>query len=264
MTRRRKLALMRAGIYLVTLAVAGYVLLQVDWEALQSGFFEWDVAKDLFPEIVTQGAKNTLIYTALGYSGGLLLGLLLAVMRLSTIRAYRWFAAVYIEVMRGLPLLLTLLVIGFGLPLAFDVRLQEVFHTVYAPGAVALALVAGAYIAETIRAGIQAVPRGQMEAARSLGMRYTRAMVTIIIPQALRIVVPPLTNELVLLVKDTSLISVLGVTFANKETLRFARDAVNDHANATPLVVAGIIYLVITIPLTQLAAALERRSRLAR
>jgi polar amino acid transport system permease protein len=263
MTRRRKLALIRVGVYAVTIAVTVLVLAQVDWERLREGFFDWDVATQLFPEVVTQGAKNTLIYTAFGYSGGLVLGLVLAVMRLSTIRAYRWFAAVYIEVLRGLPLLLTLLVIGFGIPLAFRLRLDDIAG-IYAPGSVALALVAGAYIAETIRAGIEAVPRGQMEAARSLGMRYSRAMITIVIPQAFRIVVPPLTNELVLLVKDTSLISVLGVTFANKETLRFARDVVNERADATPLVVAGLIYLAITIPLTRLAGVLERRSRLAR
>jgi len=124
--------------------------------------------------------------------------------------------------------------------------------------------VASAYIAENIRAGIEAVPRGQMEAARSLGMGYGRAMVTIVIPQAFRIIIPPLTNELVLLLKDTSLISVLGVTEATREITRFARDGVIDSANATPFIAAGVVYLAITIPLTQVAAMIERRARAAR
>ena len=114
------------------------------------------------------------------------------------------------------------------------------------------------------RAGIEAVPRGQMEAARSLGMSYTRAMATIIIPQAFRIIVPPLTNEFVLLIKDTSLISVLGVTASTLDLARFGRNGVNDTANATPLVVAGLVYLALTIPLTQLAAWMERRSKAGR
>jgi polar amino acid transport system permease protein len=118
-------------------------------------------------------------------------------------------------------------------------------------------------MAETIRAGIEAVPKGQMEAARSLGMTYSRAMITIIIPQALRIIVPPLTNEFVLLIKDTSLISVLGVTAGTRDLARFGRDGVNHTANATPLIVAGLVYLAMTIPLTQLVAWMERREKAA-
>ena len=133
----------------------------------------------------------------------------------------------------------------------------------YLQGAVPLALVASAYMAETIRAGIEAVPKGQMEAARSLGMSYSRAMITIIIPQALRIIVPPLTNEFVLLIKDTSLISVLGVTAGTRDLARFGRDGVNSTANATPLIVAGLVYLAMTVPLTQLVAWMERREKAA-
>ena len=123
---------------------------------------------------------------------------------------------------------------------------------------------AGAYLAETIRAGIQAVPKGQVEAARSLGLSHTATMRSVVIPQAFRVVIPPLTNELVLLLKDTSLLSVLGVTIADKELTKFGRDAANQGFNGTPLIIAGIMYLVITVPLTRLVAVLERRNARAR
>ena len=219
--------------------------------------FRWDIVKEQFPRILTQGAKNTIIYTVIGFALGLTLGLAFALMRLSKVRAYRWFAATYIEVFRGIPLLVTLLILGFGIPIATGWQ----WPNPWMQGAVPLALVSAAYMAETVRAGIEAVPKGQMEAARSLGMSYARAMTTIIIPQALRIIVPPLTNEFVLLIKDTSLISVLGVTDATKDLARFGRDGVNHSANATPLIVAGLVYLVMTLPLTQLVAWMERRAK---
>lgn len=231
----------------------------VDWNRLQDAMFRWELVKDQFPGILTTAARNTLIFTILGFAGGLLLGLLLALMRLSKARAYRYFAATYIEVFRGIPLVVTLLILGFGIPIAF----KWSWPNPYLRGAVPLALVAGAYMAETIRAGIEAVPKGQMEAARSLGMSYSRAMATIVIPQALRIIVPPLTNELVLLIKDTSLISILGVTEGTIDLARYGRNGVFDTANSTPLIVAGLVYMVMTIPLTQLVAYMERRAKAA-
>ncbi|MCK9486712.1 MAG: amino acid ABC transporter permease [Dehalococcoidia bacterium] len=206
--------------------------------------------------MVTQAARNTLVFTAFGFTGGLALGLLVALMRLSTIRPYRWAATVYVDLIRGLPALLVLIFIAFGLPIALGIRIPGT----YGRGAVALAIVASAYIAEVIRAGIEAVPRGQMEAARSLGMSRGQAMRRIVLPQAFRLIIPPMTNELVLLLKDTALISVIGVTEATKELTRFGRDGVNANANATPLVVAGLVYLALTIPMTRLAAYLERRA----
>lgn len=259
-SRRRRIRIVRWAVYGATVALVVWVAALVDWARLQRAMFQPRLVAEQFPEIVTQAARNTLIFTFWGFSLGLAGGLVLALMRLSSVRPYRWFASVYIEVFRGLPALLTILIVGFGLPIALGVRVPFT----YGPGSVALGIVAAAYIAETVRAGIEAVPRGQMEAARSLGMTHTQAMTRIILPQAFRIIIPPLTNELVLLVKDTSLISVLGVTAATKELTRFGRDGVIDHANATPLVTAGLMYLVLTVPLTRLAALLERRSRRAR
>jgi polar amino acid transport system permease protein len=259
LSKRQRAMYMRYALYTASIAVLIAVALFVDWGRLGTAMFQWDIVKTQFPDILTGAAKNTLVFTVLGFTGGLSFGLLFALMRLSTIKPYRWFAATYIEIFRGIPLLVTLLILGFGIPIATGWR----WPSPYLQGAIPLSLVASAYMAETIRAGIEAVPKGQMEAARSLGMSHVRAMTTIIIPQALRIIVPPLTNEFVLLIKDTSLISVLGVTAATKDLARFGRDGVNQTANATPLIVAGLVYLAMTLPLTQLVAWMERRTKAA-
>jgi polar amino acid transport system permease protein len=215
---------------------------------------------DQFPEIVTRAARNTLIFTSLSFVIGFSLAVLLAMMRLSSLRPYRWFAATWIEVFRGMPALITIITVGFALPIALGFRVPGV----YGPGSVSLGIVYSAYMAETIRAGIEAVPRGQAEAARSLGMTPTRAMASIVLPQAFRIVVPPLTNEVVALIKDTSLLYVLGTTASTIEVTKFARDSVNRTFNITPLVAAALVYLAITIPMTRGVALLERRNRRAR
>lgn len=259
LTKRQKARALRYTVYALSVAVVVAVALFVDWGRLSHAMFQWELVTQQFPDILTSAARNTLVFTVFGFSGGLAIGLLMALMRLSSVRPYRWFAASYIEVFRGIPLVVTLLILGFGLPIAFQWR----WPNPYLQGAVPLALVAGAYMAETIRAGIEAVPKGQMEAARSLGMSYPRAMATIVIPQALRIIIPPLTNELVLLIKDTSLISVLGVTDQTIDLARFGREGVMSSANATPLIVAGLVYLAMTLPLTQLVAFMERRTKAA-
>ena len=257
LSKRQRSMYLRYALYMVSVAALIAVALLVDWSRLGTAMFQWSIVKDQFPSILTDAAKNTLVFTILGFAGGLSFGLLFALMRLSSVKPYRWFAATYIEIFRGIPLLVTLLILGFGIPIATGWR----WPNPYLQGAIPLSLVASAYMAETIRAGIEAVPKGQMEAARSLGMSHVRAMTTIVIPQALRIIVPPLTNEFVLLIKDTSLISVLGVTAATKDLARFGRDGVNHTANATPLIVAGLVYLAMTLPLTQLVAWMERRSK---
>ena len=120
-------------------------------------------------------------------------------------------------------------------------------------------IVSSAYIAEVFRSGIEAIPDGQYEAAEALGMGVVQIYLKIIFPQAFRIMIPPLTNEVVLLLKDTALISVIGVTSTTKELTRYGRDGVMSDANATPLVVAGMIYLILTIPLTRIASRLEKK-----
>jgi polar amino acid transport system permease protein len=244
------------------LALVGGFVAVADWSTIVDAYLDLDRARGLFPDIVTIAAKNTVIYTTFSFVGGSVLGLVMALLRLSPIRPYRWFASIYIEIFRGLPALLTIILVGFITPIALGVSFPQILGVPTA-GIVALSLVAGAYLAETIRAGIEAVPVGQVEAARSLGMSDGQALRRVVIPQALRIVVPPLTNELVLLLKDTSLLSVLGVTVTSKELTKFGQDAANQGFNGTPLLVAGLMYLMITIPLTRLVAVLERRNRSA-
>jgi polar amino acid transport system permease protein len=188
------------------------------------------------------------------------LAIVLALMRLSPLRPYRWFAATWIEVFRGIPALMTIFAVGFALPIAMGVRVPGT----YGPGSCALGLVYSAYMAETIRAGMEAVPRGQVEAARSLGMTPFRSTVSIVLPQAFRIIVPPMTNELVSLIKDTSLLAALGTTEVTIEITKFSKDAVNRTFNITPFVAGALVYLAITIPATRVIILLERRNRRAR
>jgi len=260
--KRTKLLISRATLYSVLVIIVIVVLLFADWATLQRSFANVDVAADMLPEVLTVAAKNTLLYTLLAFSLGLVMALILALMKMSPIRPYKWIATAYIELFRGLPALVTLIFVAFALPIAFDGF--EVPGGTLGKGAVGLGIVAAAYMAETIRAGIQAVPRGQMEAARSLGMSSGQAMSRIILPQAFRIIIPPLTNELVLLIKDTSLFFVLGTTPVSKELTKFGRDLMNQKFNGTPLTVIAIVYLAITLPLTQLVAVLERKAAKAR
>jgi polar amino acid transport system permease protein len=248
--RRRRILL---GSSVVLFAVLIYA---TNWERIQFNFFQWDIAREMFPEVITIAAKNTILYTAAAFSFGLALALVLALMKRSTIGPYRWFATAYIELFRALPALITILLVAFAIPLAFDVSIPG---GTLGKGTLGLGIVAAAYMAETIRAGIEAVPRGQMEAARSLGMPKGTAMRYIILPQAFRIVIPPLTNELVLLIKDTSLLFIIGTTPVSKELTKFARDAMNLTTNATPLAVVALVYVIITLPLTFLVRRLEKK-----
>jgi polar amino acid transport system permease protein len=121
--------------------------------------------------------------------------------------------------------------------------------------------VSAAYIAETLRAGIQAVPAGQVEAARSLGMSHTRTLWTVVVPQAFRIVLPPMTNEFILLTKDTSLVFLAGLLTSEYELTKIGRDALSSSTGGlTPLFVVGACYLLITLPLGQVVRILERRT----
>ncbi|MFC9248758.1 amino acid ABC transporter permease [Streptomyces sp. NPDC057136] len=262
MSPRRRRRISRGAQYAVFAIAVMVVGALADWRQLQEQFLDLSVAKQLFPELITVALLNTVVYTLTGFGVGLALGLVIALMRLSSVAPYRWLAMAYIEFFRGLPALLIFIFVGVGVPLAFP---GIVFPgETYGQVACALGLVAAAYMAETIRAGIQAVPRGQLEAARTLGMSHATAMRSIVIPQAFRIIVPPLTNEMVLLFKDSSLVLFLGVTLQQRELTKFGRDLASTTANTTPIFVAGLCYLLVTIPLGYLVRRLEARHAQAR
>jgi len=259
LTRRQRARTVRGaqyGVLVVAIVVLAFV---ADWRTIGDRLLNPSVAVTQFPDIIAVALKNTLIYTVLGFSFALGVGLLLALMKLSSIAPYRWIANLYIEFFRGIPALLVFLAFGFGIPLAFGTRFGNNTTVM-----LSLGIVGAAYIAETLRAGIQAVPKGQMEAARSLGMSSGRSMVSVVIPQAFRIILPPLTNELILLTKDSSLIYLLGLAVGGYELTKFGRVGMSQEANLTPLVLAGMCYLIITIPLGFVVRRLESHSARAR
>lgn len=258
LSRRQKRALSRGAQYVLFVAAVVAFAVSADWARLKNQFAQADLAQQMFPEIITLALKNTVLYTLSGFVFGLVLGMVIALMRLSPVGPYRWVAGVYIEIFRGLPALLIFIFVGVAVPLAFPGTVIP--GGTYGKVALALGLVSAAYMAETIRAGIQAVPKGQMEAARSLGFSHARAMVSIIIPQAFRIVIPPLTNELVLLFKDSSLVLFLGVTLSERELAKYGRDLASQTANSTPILVAGLCYLLVTVPLGFVVRRLETKA----
>ncbi|MBU3976174.1 amino acid ABC transporter permease [Propionicimonas sp.] len=252
-TTRRRLG--RWATYVLAVVVVVVVALPVNWPEIGRLFFNPEIAAKMWPTVVTVALKNTLIYTFAGFVGGTIFGTVLALMKIGR-GPFGAFATAYIEFFRGIPMLLTIFAIAFMIPIAFPGASQL---SGVVGGVIGLIMVTAAYTAEIIRSGIQAVPPGQAEAARSLGMSSLQTMFWVVLPQGFRIVIPPLTNEFVMLLKDTSLIFIAGLMVTEKELTTFARDDVSKYFNATPLMVAAAAYLVVTLPLTWMAGKLEKK-----
>ncbi len=262
MSPRKRAQAFRMVQYAVLLVALVVIALVTDWDTIRQAFFRTDVIAEMFPDVITTALKNTIIYSICGFAFGLFLGLVLALMRLSSVGPYRWLSTAFIEFFRGIPALVVFLALAFGVPLAFPGR--EIPGGILGTVTLALGIVGGAYMAETIRAGIQAVPKGQMEAARSLGMSHSRAMISIVVPQAFRIILPPLTNELILLTKDSSLMYIIGLAGADRELTKYGRETMNTYNSMTGLIVVGLLYLVITVPLSIVVRRMEARAEKAR
>jgi polar amino acid transport system permease protein len=203
------------------------------------------------------GAKGTLLLAAFTVMLGVIIGMVLALMKLSKYLPLRFIASTYIEIIRGTPVMLQVLVLFYALPM-IGVKFPELFPSFsrYATGITALAINSGAYVAEIIRAGIQAVDGGQTEAARSIGMKQWTAMRFIIIPQAIRNILPALGNEFIVVVKESSIVSIIGIA----ELMFNAKTVVsNTYLPFEPLIIAGVIYFVITFSLSKLLGIAERR-----
>jgi polar amino acid transport system permease protein len=224
-------------------------------EVLVRQYFEFSLLADQWPRFI-RAAANTVVLSIAGETLGIVLGLILAVFVLSRRPLVRAPARLYINFFRGTPLIWQLSFGWLGIVLALRLGVGA-----YVAAIVILGLNAGAYSAEIFRAGIESIDRGQFEAARSLGMSYGRALRHVILPQGVRRVIPPLTNEFVILIKDTSLVFILGLTFSQKELLSTARDLYAASFNATPWLAAAAGYLVITLPMIRVVRMLEERLR---
>ena len=199
-----------------------------------------------------KGLTGTLELTAIAVAFGIVFGSFLALLRRTRILPLRWLAAVYIEVVRGTPLLLQLYLFYFMIPEWFPALDLSKFTCV----AIALSFNSAAYVSEVIRSGIQAVDRGQAEAARSLGLSNGQTMLHIVMPQAVKNILPALGNEFIMMVKETSLASTFLVG-----DLMTSYKLVNGQTFMTlePLIIVAVIYLVVTFLLSKLVGVFERR-----
>ena len=211
-----------------------------------------------------EGVQNTLIIAFFTVLFGTLLGILMAMAKLSGIKPLKWLATAYIEFFRGTPLMVQLMFIFYGLPMigvSFpDVPFIENFQR-FAAGIVAMSLNSCAYVAEVIRSGIQAVDVGQMEAARSLGFKKSQSMSLVILPQAIRNILPALGNEFVTVIKESSIVSVIGIA-----DLMFRTNGVKakNYKTLECLFIAAMIYFVLTFVSSRLISLMERRLRRGR
>lgn len=211
-------------------------------------FFNLAVLERTWP-LLLAGLWVTLKLGVVSIVAGLVLGLALALVRLYAPAGFRLLAKVYIDIFRSIPLLVLLIVVYYALPFV------GIRFTSFVSAVVALTLVSGAYTAEIFRAGIEAIPRGQFEASQALGLSYPTMMIDVILPQAIRIVVPPLTNNCINVMKDTALASVVAMP----DLLKQATQAQALAANPSPLIGAALIYVAFLWPLVIIVGRLEKR-----
>ena len=199
-----------------------------------------------------QGLKNTLLLTCISVALGTVLGTVIAMGKMSKFAPLRWLVSVYVEVLRGTPILLQLYVFYFVLPQLFPFLKLSQFMWV----SIALCVNSSAYVSEVIRSGIQAVDKGQMEAARSLGMSEGQAMMKIILPQAIRNILPALGNEFIMMLKETSLASTffLGDLMTSYSIVKGVT-----YLTLEPMTIVAIIYLCMTFPLSKIVERFEKK-----
>lgn len=197
------------------------------------------------------GVFMTLKLTVISFAFILLVGMLMGVFRVTNVAVLQWISSLYVEIVRGVPVLVWILWIYFGLPGLLQIQIPD-----FTAAVVAFTFAYGAYMTEIFRAGIQSIARGQMEAARSLGMTYIEAMRYIILPQAVRVILPPVSNEFVTLLKDSSLVSILGLA----DLTRRGREWVGrTFASFDTYAAVALTYLILTLLFTRISTAIERR-----
>ncbi|ALI29857.1 Amino acid ABC transporter, permease protein, 3-TM region, His/Glu/Gln/Arg/opine family protein [Mycolicibacterium fortuitum] len=242
-------------------ASAGSVAPKSTLAQLADSFLDWNLYKQAIPDLLRTGLPNTLILTVCASIIGLVLGMILAVAGISRSRWLRWPARVYTDIFRGLPEVVIILLIGLGIgPVVGSLT----GNSPYPLGIAALGLMAAAYVGEIFRSGIQSVEPGQLEASRALGFSYTSSMRLVVIPQGIRRVLPALMNQFISLLKASSLVYFLGLVASQRELFQVGRDLNAQTGNLSPLVAAGLFYLLLTIPLTHLVNFVDNRLRKGR
>ncbi|MEV4988342.1 MULTISPECIES: amino acid ABC transporter permease [Micrococcaceae] len=229
---------------------------------LADTFLDWKAMGEVIPKMFAVGLPNTLVLAIISGIIGTALGMLLALMGISRNAAARWVARVYTDILRGLPPVLTILVIGFG----FGPIVREFTGSTspYPMAVAALSLMSGAYIGEIFRSGIQSVDKGQLEASRALGFGYGASMRLVVVPQGIRRVLPALVNQFIALIKESSLVFLLGLLASEREIFQIGKDAAATTGNLSPYVAAAVFYLVLTIPLTHFVNWIDARLRSGR
>ena len=257
---RKKILIATTSSTLVLGALASLIVTSPGWQVVKETFFDWSYGSEVLGAI----SKGLIVNVRLTIIATILIGifaLVLALLRTSRSAAltpFRFLATAYVDIFRGIPLLLVILLIGFGLP---ALRIDGLTNSVLILGTTAVVLTYSAYVAEVLRSGILSIHPSQRAAARSLGLTSSQTMRHVVLPQAVKRVVPPLLNDLVALIKDTGLVSILGVT----DAVRAAQIASSRTFNYTPYVIAAILFLLITIPLTRytdrvLAKSIKRQN----
>lgn len=215
--------------------------------------FNWSLIGQSIP-LLLKGAVITIEITLLSVGVGFLLGLIVSLLNMSRFKAVQWLAKVYVNVFRGTPLLVQIFFIYFAIPIVTGVKLNPFIAAV-----LACSLNSGAYVSEIFRAGIASIDKGQMEAGRSLGLSWAQTMRYIIMPQAFKAIIPPLGNEFIAMLKDTSLVSVIGFEELTRQgQLIIARTYASFEIWGT----VAVLYLIMTLSISRLIAYLERRFKL--
>lgn len=210
-----------------------------------------------------QGAGVTILLSFMALLFGFIVGLVACVCKISKNLILRWIANIYIEVIRDTPLLVQVMIIAFGFPMILGVKYPTMFgyDDTFTGVVIALILNSGAYIAEILRSGISSVDKGQMEASRSLGLTYLQSMRYIIVPQAVKNILPALANEFISLVKESAIVAFVGVT----DIMFVANSVKNSTYNGFgPYLFAALIYFVITFTLSKLVGLLEKKMTVER
>lgn len=213
-------------------------------------FFNAQVMASAFPALM-RGLFNTLLLGLMSIGVGVPLGLAISLVRLYAPAPFRWLSIGYIDIFRAMPVLVVLILIYYALPFV-GIRLSS-----WASAVLAFSFVMSAYSAEVFRSGIEAIPKGQFEAAAALGLPFLLTLRKVVLPQAVRLVIPPTTSNCVSMFKDTSLASAVALP----ELLKEANDAQALYANPSPLIAAAVVYLLFLWPMVRLVGYIEKRSK---